>query len=198
MGTGTAAFPPAPKLHTYSSPWSPGWETHHSLVWPQRQGAECRASPAVGSLRRGQVHSLQRTQTMDINPILALLPAPSPPPSSQLVMGGTGIPGFNTWHRLPHPRAGTGCSAGPSLKYRRSGAHELIPTFSTNVRKPLGKALQWKLKGVHKRGDTSEYGLGAVPKASWAPSPAPAGTTIQIFSGGVKRFMFPNSSNHEK
>lgn len=70
-GTGTATFPPAPNPVTYSSRWSPGWETHRSLEWKHRREAQCRAFPRTA-------HSLQRTQTMHINPIPALFPASKP------------------------------------------------------------------------------------------------------------------------
>lgn len=63
---------PVTSSHThpdsYSSPWSPGWESHCSLVWQPRRGVQCRMSSRAAC-------SLQGTQTTGINSPAASLPA---------------------------------------------------------------------------------------------------------------------------
>lgn len=55
---------PVTSSHThpdsYSSPWSPDWESHCSLVWRQRRGVQYRMSSRAAC-------SLQGTQTTGIN-----------------------------------------------------------------------------------------------------------------------------------
>lgn len=149
-GTETATFPPAPHPSTYSSPWSPGWESHHSLEWKHRRAARCRVFPRMA-------HSLQRTHT------------PCTPMPSQLSHC------FQAHHHPPSPARDGGrnrhCSCTPKQTPRCSAgadfntANQENTSWSQPVRKPTGK-----LKGAHKRGETSEYRLAAAPEAFWTPA----------------------------
>lgn len=68
------------------------------------------------------------------------------------------------------------------------------------MRKPPGKALQWKLKGAHKRGDTPEYGLAAALKVSRTPAPALSNSHdySNLLHGGEELHVSKLSQHWEK
>lgn len=149
-GTETATFPPTPNPDTYSSPSSPGWETHRSLEWKHRREAQSRVFPRTA-------HSLQRTQIMHVNPIPALFPASKPTtilPAQLGMEAETGTPSCT-------PKQTPECSAGANF----NTANQENMSWSQPVRKPPGK-----LKRSTQERMTSEYGVAAAPEASWTPA----------------------------